>query len=153
YCALLPELFGHERRRASANAVRQGAQLVALVVALALTPVLARSVLGSEGSAVGYGRLAGIVGVVAAAVILRPGAGVREAAALRAGPRPRVFRSVGRALSAPQCWPGGVVSARAAAGMALVLGGPQLSVEHTLGGSAPDARILQLVVIVVALGM
>lgn len=153
YGALLPELFGHERRRASANAVRQGAQLVALVVALALTPVLARAVLGSEGSTVGYGRLAVIFGVVAAAVILWTAAGVREDPALDAEPRPRFFRSVREVLSTPQFWTVGVVNACYGAAMALVLGGLQLYVEHTLGGSALDASILQLVVIAVAIGM
>ncbi|MFC7021899.1 MFS transporter [Promicromonospora thailandica] len=153
YGALLPELFTQERRRATANAVRQGAQLVALVVALALTPVLARSVLGTEGSAVGYGRLAVIFGVVAAVVILWTAFGVREDRALDAEPRPRFFRSVREVLSTPQFWTVGVVNACYGAAMALVLGGLQLYVQYTLEGSALDASILQLVVIAAAIGM
>ncbi|NUS65815.1 MAG: MFS transporter [Saccharothrix sp.] len=153
YGALLPELFTHERRRATANAVRQGAQLVALVVALALTPVLARNVLGTEGSAVGYGRLAIIFGVVSAAVILWTALGVREDPALDAEPKPRFFRSVGQILSTAHFWTVGLVNACYGAAMALVLGGLQLYVAHTLGGSALDASILQLVVIAVSIGM
>lgn len=153
YGALLPELFSEERRRATANAVRQGAQLIALVIALALTPVLARTVLGTEGSTVGYGRLAAIFAVVAAAVILWTAFGVREDPALDAEPRPQFFRSVRQILSTSQFWTVGVVNACYGAAMALVLGGLQLYVEHTLGGTALDASILQLVVIVVAIGM
>jgi GPH family glycoside/pentoside/hexuronide:cation symporter len=153
YGALLPELFTHERRRATANAVRQGAQLVALVIALALTPVLARNVLGTEGSAVGYGRLAVIFGVVAAAVILWTAFGVREDPALDAEPRPLFFRSIGQILSTSHFWTVGVVSACYGTAMALVLGGLQLYVHHTLRGTALDASILQLVVIAVAIGM
>ena len=153
YGALLPELFTHERRRATANAVRQGAQLIALVIALALTPVLARNVLGSEGSAVGYGRLAIIFGVVSAAVILWTALGVREDPALDAEPKPQFFRSVGQILSTAHFWTVGLVNACYGAAMALVLGGLQLYVAHTLGGSALDASILQLVVIAVSIGM
>jgi len=153
YGALLPELFTHERRRATANAVRQGAQLVALVVALALTPVLARNVLGTEGSAVGYGRLAAVFGVAAAVVILWTALGVREDPALDAEPRPLFFRSIGQILSTAHFWTVGVVNACYGAAMALVLGGLQLYVHHTLGGTALDASILQLVVIAVAIGM
>ena len=153
YGALLPELFSHERRRATANAVRQGAQLVALVIALALTPVLARNVLGTEGSAVGYGRLAVIFGIVSAAVILWMAFGVREDPALDDEPRPLFFRSVKEILSTSHFWTVGLVNACYGAAMALVLGGLQLYVHHTLGGSALDASILQLVVIAVSIGM
>ncbi len=153
YGALLPELFTHERRRATANAVRQGAQLIALVIALALTPVLARNVLGTEGSTVGYGRLAVIFAVVAATVILWTAFGVREDPALDAEPKPLFFRSIGQILSTSHFWTVGVVNACYGSAMALVLGGLQLYVHHTLGGSALDASILQLVVIVVAIGM
>lgn len=153
YGALLPELFTHERRRATANAVRQGAQLIALVIALALTPVLARNVLGTEGSTVGYGRLAVIFAVVAAAVILWTAFGVREDPALDAEPKPLFFRSVRQILSTSHFWTVGIVNACYGSAMALVLGGLQLYVHHTLEGSALDASILQLVVIVVAIGM
>jgi GPH family glycoside/pentoside/hexuronide:cation symporter len=153
YGALLPELFSHEKRRATANAVRQGAQLIALVIALAMTPVLARNVLGTEGSAVGYGRLAIIFGVVSAAVILWTAFGVREDPALNAEAKPLFFRSVRQILSTSQFWTVGLVNACYGAAMALVLGGLQLYVHHTLGGSALDASILQLVVIAVSIGM
>jgi len=153
YGALLPELFTHERRRATANAVRQGAQLIALVIALALTPVLARNVLGTEGSTVGYGRLAVIFAVVAAAVILWTAFGVREDPALDAEPKPLFFRSVRQILSTSRFWTVGIVNACYGSAMALVLGGLQLYVHHTLQGSAVDASILQLIVIVVAIAI
>src|SRR5690606_25985746 len=47
YGALLPELFPRERTRAVANGLRQGFQLVALVISLAVTPLLTTSVFGT----------------------------------------------------------------------------------------------------------
>ena len=48
YGPLLFELFPHERRRAVANGLRQGFQLVAMVISLALTPLLTTRLLGDE---------------------------------------------------------------------------------------------------------
>src|SRR5690606_5789466 len=48
YGALLPELFPHERARSKANSLRQGFQLIALVISLAITPLLTTQVFGTE---------------------------------------------------------------------------------------------------------
>src|SRR5690606_38617421 len=54
YGALLPELFPSERRRGQANVLRQAFQLVAMIISLALTPVLTTSLLGTEETTEGF---------------------------------------------------------------------------------------------------
>ena len=160
YGALLPELFPAEKVRASANAVRQGCQLVAMILALGLTPVLAQNVLGcpvdAEGCVdptVGYSRLAIIFAVLGVAVILYMAFGVHENPALGREERPAFFRSIKQILGNRYFWTIGVVNACYGAAMALVLNGLQLYVRYSLGGGGLDATILQVVVVVGAIGM
>lgn len=157
YGALLPELFPEEKRRAIANSARQGFQLVAMIIALGLTPVLARQVLGCEGvecadPTVGYTRLAIIYGIVAAAVIIYMAIGVRENPQVSRTEPPKFFRSIGQILTNHYFWTIGVVNALYAAAMAILLGGLQNFVEFTLGGDGWTATILQVTVIVASIG-
>src|SRR5690606_14325647 len=69
YGALLPELFPRERTRAVANGLRQGFQLVALVISLAVTPLLTTSVFGTEETTTGFTITAIIYGSIAVVVI------------------------------------------------------------------------------------
>ncbi|MFC7581741.1 MFS transporter [Schaalia naturae] len=159
YGALLPELFPAERRRALANSLRQGFQLVAMVLSLGLTPVLARSVLGCEAAdpacldpAVGYRSLALIYGVLGAAVIIFMAVGIHEDPDAAAGDRPRFWRSIREILATRYFWTIGVVSALYLAAMAMIMGGLQFYVDHSLGGGALEATILQITVIVASVG-
>lgn len=160
YGALLPELFPAERSRAKANAIRQSGQLVAMILALGLTPILARNVLGCEvGSAgctdptIGYERVAIIYAVLGVAVILYMAFGVHENPAIDSERRPAFFRSIKQILSSRYFWTIGMVNACYGAAMALVLNGLQLFVQYSLGGDGATATILQVVVIVSAIGM
>jgi Na+/melibiose symporter-like transporter len=83
YGALLPELFPEERRRALANVLRQAFQLVAMVISLALTPVLTTSLLGTEDSTEGFSRTALLYALVAVAAITVMALGAREELARR----------------------------------------------------------------------
>ncbi|WP_454299434.1 MFS transporter [Salana multivorans] len=160
YGALLPELFPAEKTRAKANAIRQSGQLVAMILALGLTPILARSVLGCEigaagctNPAVGYERLAIIYAVLGVGVILYMALGVHENPAIEREERPAFFRSIGQILSSTYFWTIGVVNACYGAAMALVLNGLQLFVNYSLGGDGTTATILQVVVIVSAIAL
>lgn len=157
YGALLPELFPEEKRRAIANSARQGFQLVAMIIALGLTPVLARQVLGCEGvgcadPTVGYTRLAVIYGAIATAVIIYMALGVKENPQIGDTPQPRFFRSIGEILTNKYFWTVGVVSALYGTAMALLLGGLQNYVQYTLGGDGWTATILQVTVIIASVG-
>lgn len=160
YGALLPELFPRERVRASANAIRQIGQLLAMILALGLTPVLARSVLGCESSdpacvdpTVGYTRLAVIFAVLGVGVIVYMTLGIHENPRIGTEERPRFFSTVRQIIGTRHFWTIGVVNACYGAAMALVLNGLQLFVQHSLGGGGREATILQVVVIVSAIGL
>ncbi|MFD1716840.1 MFS transporter [Georgenia deserti] len=152
YGALLPELFPQERRRAVANGLRQGFQLVALVVSLAVTPVLTTSVFGTEETTEGFRTTAILYGVLACAVILLMATGVRENPDHATEHRPAFFRGIAAILRNPMFWTVGLVGACYGVSMALVLSGVQLYVRYSLGLDVEYAFYLQGVVIVVAAG-
>ena len=60
YGALFPELFRSDASRASTNALRQAFQLVAMIISIALTPVVTKA-LGYPLTAIVYGILGGAV--------------------------------------------------------------------------------------------
>lgn len=70
YGALFPELYRGDRLRAKASAIQQGYQVVALLVATALTPVLY--------AAVGFSNMAVVYGCIFAVFMLLCMMGIRE---------------------------------------------------------------------------
>lgn len=62
YGALFPELFRSDAERAKSNAMRQAFQLLAMVISIALTPIVT--------DALGYGLTSVIYGLLAVSVIL-----------------------------------------------------------------------------------
>ncbi|HEY9291101.1 MAG TPA: MFS transporter [Microlunatus sp.] len=152
YGALLPELFPHERRRARANSLRQGFQLAALVISLAVTPALTTSVFGSERSTTGFTTTAIIYGVIAAVVIIFMAVGVRENPQHAADNRPRLVAGVKSILVNPLFWKVGLVGACYGMAMALVLSGVQLYVRYSLGLPVANALYLQGMVIIISAG-
>lgn len=147
YGALLPELFPRERHRAVANAMRQGFQLLAMVVALALTPWLTTSVFGTETTTTGFTITAVIYGAIALVAIGFMALGVREDTQAVERPRPRLGATIRVILSNPKFWQIGLASACYLAAMGLVLTGVQLYVRYTLGLPVASAMYLQGVVI------
>ncbi len=152
YGALLPELFPQERRRATANSLRQGFQLVALVVSLAVTPVLTTSVFGTEETTEGFRTTAVLYGVVATVAIVVMALGAREDPSASAAPRSRFLPTVATILRSPLFWLVGLTSACYLSAMALVLTGVQLYVRYSLGLDVAYALYLQGAVILVAAG-
>ena len=78
YGALLPELFPLEKARAKANSLRQGFQLIALVISLALTPLLTTSIFGTSKTTQGFTTTAIIYAILGAGVILLMGTWIHE---------------------------------------------------------------------------
>lgn len=152
YGALLPELFPRERERAVANALRQGCQLLALVVSLALTPWLATEVFGTEETTGGFTVTAILYSVVACGVILYMAWGVREDPQAVRGQRPPFLATVRVILSHGGFWQIGLVSACYLSAMGLVLTGVQLYVRYSLGLPVAYALYLQGVVILATVG-
>ncbi|MEV4176799.1 MFS transporter [Nonomuraea sp. NPDC049709] len=152
YGALLPELFPRERDRAVANSLRQGFQLVALVISLAVTPLLTTSVFGTENSTQGFQTTAIIYGAIALVVIVFMALGARESPRYSTRERPLLLRSVWSIVRNPMFWTVGLTGACYGIAMALVLSGIQLYVRYSLGLPVGDALYLQGIVILVSAG-
>ncbi len=139
YGALLPEAFRDERTRALANSWRQGFQLVAMVLSIALTPLIT--------SLIGYSTTALMFGIVAAAVIMFMGSGVREDMSALPKDQAPLVASIRAILSYPAFWTIAVTSGLYSAGMALVVATVQFFVKYTLGRPAAEATFLLVAVI------
>lgn len=150
YGSLLPELFSTEGSRATANSLRQGMQLVAMVIALALTPLLTTQIFGTEDSTTGFTTTALIYAVIALVALLVMTFSIHENPA-RVDDQPVGFwPSVLDILRTPLFWTIGIASACYLLPLAMVLAGLQLYVKYTLGLPVARALIIQGVVIVVA---
>ncbi|MFB4280351.1 MULTISPECIES: MFS transporter [unclassified Nonomuraea] len=152
YGALLPELFPRERDRAVANSLRQGFQLVALVISLAVTPLLTTSVFGTENSTQGFQTTAIIYGAIALVVIVFMALGARESPRYSTRERPLLLPSLWSIVRNPMFWTVGLTGACYGIAMALVLSGIQLYVRYSLGLPVGDALYLQGIVILVSAG-
>lgn len=147
YGALLPELYPKERTRAVANAMRQGFQLLAMVISLAMTPWLTTSVFGTDETTEGFAITAALYGAIALVVIMYMALGIREDLSVRERRRPRLWATIKVILSNPKFWQIGLASACYLAAMGLVLTGVQLYVRYTLGLPVAHAMYIQGVVI------
>ncbi|MEO3889435.1 MFS transporter [Nonomuraea sp. B5E05] len=152
YGALLPELYPRERDRAVANSLRQGFQLVALVISLAVTPLLTTSVFGTEESTRGFQITAVIYGAIALVVIVFMALGARERPRYSTRERPRLLPSVWSIVRNPMFWTVGLTGACYGMAMALVLSGIQLYVRYSLGLPVGNALYLQGIVILISAG-
>lgn len=132
YGALLPELFPLERRRALANSLRQGFQLVAMVISIAGTPALV-DLLGQPGSTVGYSRIAILYGVLATVVIIFMAVGARENPNYVRSRPPALLDTVRTILTDRRFWLIAVCGACYAGAMALVLAGLPFFAKYSLG--------------------
>jgi len=152
YGALLPELYPDEGGRAVANGLRQGLQLVALLLSLALTPVLTTSVFGTEDTTEGFATTARIYAVVALVALLAMALGVREDPAHSAAERSRLVPGLLAIARTRLFWTIGIASTCYLAPLALVLAGIQLYVKYSLGLPVASTLMIQGIVIVVAAG-
>lgn len=150
YGALLPELYPRERDRALANGLRQGGQLVALVLSLALTPVLTTSVFGSEHTTVGFTTTAVIYAAVALVALLLTATGVHENPAYGQEQAAPFWGSIATIARTRLFWTIATASACYLMPLAMVVGGLQLYVKYWLGRPVSDAFVLQGVVILAA---
>ncbi|MBF8184403.1 MFS transporter [Nonomuraea sp. K274] len=152
YGALLPELYPRERDRAVANGLRQGFQLVALVISLAVTPLLTTGVFGTEQSTQGFQITAIVYGAIALVVIVFMALGARERPRYSTRERPLLLPSVWSIVRNPTFWTVGLTGACYGIAMALVLSGIQLYVRYSLGLPVVNALYLQGIVILVSAG-
>jgi GPH family glycoside/pentoside/hexuronide:cation symporter len=144
YGALFPELFRDDSSRAKTNALRQAFQLVAMIISIALTPMVTE--------ALGYGLTSIIYGILGGVVILYMTFTSRERTPEVGEPVPSLWKALKDLLTNKKFWIAGLANAFYSAAMSLVLASVAFYVEYALGLSAGNSTFLLAAVLVIAIG-
>jgi GPH family glycoside/pentoside/hexuronide:cation symporter len=144
YGALFPELFRTDASRASTNALRQAFQLVAMIISIALTPMVTKAI-GYQMTAIAYGILGGVV-------ILYMALTSREVAITDAEEKPHLWDSIRDLVTNPKFWIAGFAGAFYSAAMSLVLVSMPFYVKYTLEIPESQATFLFAAVLLIAIG-
>ncbi len=141
YGALFPELFKTDLSRAKANALRQAFQLVAMIISIALTPIVV--------DALGWSMTAIIYGILGGAVILYMTFTSHEEHISLDEAKPKIWDSVKSLLTNRKFWVAGVSNAFYSAAMSMVMAGLPLYAKYKLGiGGWKQALLMGLVLVV-----
>jgi GPH family glycoside/pentoside/hexuronide:cation symporter len=144
YGALFPELFRTDASRATANAMRQAFQLVAMIISIALTPVVT--------GALGYSLTAILYGLLGGAVILYMSLTCREVSPGPDEPKPELWHSIKSLLVNRKFWIAGLANAFYSATMSLVLASMPFFVKYALQLPDSQATFLFAAVLLIAIG-
>jgi GPH family glycoside/pentoside/hexuronide:cation symporter len=144
YAALFPELFRDDASRANANAMRQAFQLVAMIISIALTPMVTE--------AIGYSLTAILYGILGGAVILYMTFSCREAGFAPEEERPQLLQSLRDLFTNRKFWIAGFANAFYSAAMALVLASMPFFVKYALALSEGQSTFLFAAVLLIAIG-
>jgi GPH family glycoside/pentoside/hexuronide:cation symporter len=144
YGALFPELFREDSKRANVNALRQAFQLVAMIISIALTPMVTHA-LGYSLTAVLYGLLGGVV-------ILYMTFTSRETKVHIDEEKPGFWNSIKDLFTNRKFWVAGFTNAFYSAAMALVLVSMPFFVKYALGLSDSQTTFLFAAVLLIAIG-
>ena len=143
YAALFPELFRDDASRANANAMRQAFQLVAMIISIALTPMVT--------GAIGYAWTAVIYGLLGGAVILYMTFSCSEAEITPEEDKPRLWQSLKHLFANRKFWVAGFANAFYSAAMALVLASMPFFVKYALQLSESQSTFLFAAVLLIAI--
>jgi len=143
YAALFPELFPGDAIRAKTNAMRQAFMLVAMIISIALTPMVTQ--------ALGYGLTSILYGLLGGAVILYMTFTCREKDPEPDEVKPGLWRALKDLLTNGKFWIAGFANAFYSAAMSLVLASVAFYVEYALGLSSGQSTFLLAAVLVVAI--
>ncbi len=144
YGALFPELFRTDAERASTNALRQAFQLVAMIISIALTPLVTKA-LGYQITSIVYGLLGG-------AVILYMAFTSREVRVEETEEKPQLWDSIKSLLVNRKFWIAGLANAFYSAAMSLVLVSLPFFVKYTLAIPDEQSTFLFAAVLLIAIG-
>ncbi len=143
YAALFPELFPDDASRANANAMRQAFQLVAMIISIALTPMVT--------AAIGYSLTAILYGILGGGVILYMTFSCQEAELPPEEEVPQLWQSLRDLLSNRKFWVAGFANAFYSAAMALVLASMPFYVKYALALSESQSTFLFAAVLLIAI--
>ncbi|MDF2541368.1 MAG: conserved rane protein of unknown function [Herbinix sp.] len=144
YGALFPDLFKTDAQRASTNAMRQAFQLVAMILSIALTPVIT--------SAIGYPWTAVIYGILGAGVILYSTFGCYETKEFLNTEKPQLWDSLKTLMINKKFWIAGFANAFYSATMSLVMAAIPFYAKYTLKIPDGQSSILFATVLIIAIG-
>ncbi len=142
YGALFPELFRDDLERAKTNSMRQAFQLVAMVISIALTPIVTKRI--------GYHWTAVVYGALAVAVILYCAFGCRELPQAQEMEKPKLLPALKAILTNPKFWIFGFANAFYSATMSLVMQAVPFFVKYSLHLDSGKSTILLASVLGVA---
>lgn len=143
YGALFPELFKTEKVRAKTNALRQAFQLCAMIISIALTPMIT--------GAIGYRNTALTYSVLAVSVILYMTFTSYETPEAQQLPKPNLFASVWAIVKNPKFWLYGLTNAAFFAALAVLQQSVSFYAKYVLHSEGAAATIMLATVIVVAI--
>ncbi len=144
YAALFPEMFTDDASRAKTNAMRQAFQLVAMIISIALTPVVT--------NAIGYSMTAILYGILGGVVILYMTFMSKEREIPPEEEKPRLWDSIKTMASNRNFWIAGLTNAFYSAAMSMVLSGMPFFAKYTLEISEGQSTILFAAVLLIAIG-
>jgi GPH family glycoside/pentoside/hexuronide:cation symporter len=143
YGALFPELFRDDASRAKTNALRQAFQLVAMIISIALTPMVTK--------ALGYGLTSILYGILAGVVILYMTFTSREREPDLHEAKPGFWKAIKDLVTNKKFWIAGFVGAFYSAAMSLVLASVPFFVQYALGLDAGNSTFLLAAVLIIAI--
>ncbi len=143
YGALFPELFRDDTSRAKTNAMRQAFQLVAMIISIALTPMVTAKL--------GYGLTSILYGILGGAVILYMTFTSRETKLDPEEAKPGLWKAIKDLLTNKKFWIAGFVGAFYSAAMSLVLASVPFFVQYALGLDSGNSTFLLAAVLLIAI--
>ncbi|NLX92746.1 MAG: MFS transporter [Clostridiales bacterium] len=143
YGALFPELFPSEVKRAKSNSMRQAFQLVAMIISIALTPMVTKQI--------GYSNTAIIYGALALVVILYCSLGCHENPQAVEMEKPQLWSSLKALFVNSHFWIFGLANAFYSAALVLGMQGVPFFVKYTLKVDAGKTTLMLGSVLVVAI--
>ena len=144
YGALFPELFRTDASRAATNALRQAFQLVAMIISIALTPIIT--------SKLGYSLTAIVYGILGGTVIIYMSLTSQERKIEENDEKPRLWNSLKELFLNRKFWIAGFANAFYSAAMSLVLASMPFFVKYTLHLGSGQSTILFASVLLIAIG-
>lgn len=144
YAALFPELFRDDTSRANTNALRQAFQLVAMIISIALTPMVTKF-LGYSLTSIVYGLLGGVV-------ILYMSLTSRETKFHVDEEKPQLWDSIKTLVTNRKFWVAGFANAFYSAAMSLTLASMPFFVKYALKLSESETTFLMAAVLLIAIG-
>jgi GPH family glycoside/pentoside/hexuronide:cation symporter len=144
YAALFPELFRDDSSRANVNALRQAFQLVAMIISIALTPMVTK--------ALGYSLTSILYGLLGGGVILYMSLTSKEMKIEEDEKKPQLWDSIKSLGTNRKFWVAGFANAFYSAAMSLVLASMPFYVKYALKLSESQTTFLSAAVLLIAIG-